>query len=162
MSKTGHIKNNAPVWKFDDHALVIDARDFGELYFFLSSLDNVLNPFYLPAIPCHEEAFRERSTEAAGERSRGSGLTGPESRANSQGRARGVTRDQNSGALPGKRPSRPRHMLSPREGLRHPAHVPPAPHYDGARSIADTETAARAPKLRSAGQRIRNAARGAP
>ena len=81
MSKTGHIKNSFPGRKFNDHALVIDARDFGELYFFLSSLDNVLNPFYLPALPCHEEAFRERSTRAAGERPRSRGLTRPELRA---------------------------------------------------------------------------------
>ena len=59
--------------------------------FFPVTLDNVPFLFYPPPIPFHEEAFRERSSWAAGERSRGSGLTGLESRGSEQGsRAKGV------------------------------------------------------------------------
>ena len=46
--KNGTYQEQRPRLKFDDHAFVIAERDFGELYFFLSSLDKILYLLYLP------------------------------------------------------------------------------------------------------------------
>ena len=99
-------------------------RDFQRTVFFPTPLDNVPYSFYLPAIPFHEEAFRERSTEAAGERSRGSGLTGPESRANARGSRVKGRRGITTAALSPEsaRPARPSGL-----SRRETAKKPPAP-----------------------------------